>query len=294
MVMKKLAVPFVLLAGGLWGMIGLFVRHFTALGLAALDIAELRIATALAVAGLYLLIFHRGGFRVRLRDLWIFLGSGVVSLLMFSVCYYSAMRYVSLSVASVLLYTAPIFVMLLSAALFREKITPVKLIALALAFGGCVCVSGIGSGAPIPSVGLLLGLGAGLFYALYSIFGRYAFLRGYDSWTLLFYTFLFCAAGCAFFADWRAIVVAAAEPSFLPWTLAFGVTTGFLAYLFYSLGLERMESGRASILASFEPLVATLVGVIAFKEALTPLGVAGILLILGAVALLNRPARRAS
>lgn len=290
--MKKFAVPFVLLAGCLWGAMGLFVRHFSALGLASLDIAQLRITTALAVVGLYLLLFCRNRFRVRLRDLWIFLGTGVVSLMMFSLCYYSAMRYVSLSVASVLLYTAPIFVMLLSAALFGERITPVKLLALALAFAGCICVSGVSPGSSISPTGLLLGLGAGLFYALYTIFGRYAFLCGYDSWTLLFYTFLFCAVGCAFFANWRGIATVAVQPTFLPWLLAFGVTTGFLAYLFYSKGLEHMESGQASILAFFEPLVATVVGVIVFDEALTLPGIAGILLILAAVMILNLPARQ--
>ena len=133
----------VLLAGTLWGSMGLFVRKLNAVGLYALDIVQLRIAISLVLVGLYLLIFARDKLRVRLRDLWCFAGTGIVSLLLFSWCYFSGMQEASLSVMAVLLYTSPAFIVLLSVLLFRETLTRQKLLALVLTFAGCCLVSGL-------------------------------------------------------------------------------------------------------------------------------------------------------
>ena len=283
----------VLAAGTLWGLMGLFVRRLNAAGLGSMEVAELRILTGLALVGLYLLIARRDLLRVRLRDLWCFFGTGVISLLLFSNCYFTAMRYASLSAAAVLLYTAPAFVMVLSLLLFRERLTARKGAALGLAFLGCVLVSGLGSDAALSLPGLLFGLGAGFFYALYSIFGRYAIRRGYQAWTLTFYTFLFCALGGAALTDWGAVgaALSASGPGTAGWILTMGVVTAVLPYVLYAVGLEHMESSRASILASVEPVVGTLVSVLLFHEPLTAGGVAGTALVLSAVALLSLPAR---
>lgn len=286
--MKRLAIGAVVAAATLWGLMGLFVRRFHAAGLGSLEITQLRITAGLAFSGVYLLLFHREKLRVRPRDLWCFFGTGVVSLLLFSYCYFRTITLTSLAVAGVLLYTAPVFVMLLSALLFRERITPRRLLALALAVAGCALCSGAGGGEPLDARALLLGLGSGFFYALYSIFGRFAIRRGYDSWTITCYTFLFCALGCAPLSDWGAIGAAlSAEPSLWLLAAAMGLLTGFAAYLLYTWGLERIESSRASILASVEPVVAALVGVLVFGETLTLPAALGIALVLGAIALLS-------
>ena len=125
---------------------GLFVRRLNAAGLQALEVMELRVLVGLALAGVYLALFHRERLRVRVRDLWCFFGTGVCSLLFFSWCYFTGMSMASLSVMGVLLYTAPAFVMLMSALLFRERLSTAKLIALAMTFAGCCLVSGLGGG----------------------------------------------------------------------------------------------------------------------------------------------------
>jgi len=291
--MKRNASLAVLTAGTLWGTMGIFVRGLNAAGLAAMEVVELRILSGFAVVGLFLLLGKRELFRVRLRDLWCFLGTGIVSLLLFSFCYFSAMNHTSIAVAGVLLYTAPIFVMLLSLLLFREHLTARKLTALLLAFSGCVLVSGLGSGEAVSLPGLLLGLGAGFFYALYSIFGRYAVNRGYSSWTITFYTFLFCALGGAFLTDWTAIGLAVRQDrTVLLWIPALAVFTAFLPYVLYAAGLRKMESSRASILASVEPVVCALVSVLVFREPIGFGGIAGVLLVLTAIAVLSLEGKR--
>ena len=285
----------VLLAAALWGTMGVFVRYLNAAGLAALDITQVRITVGFFAIGGYLLIFRRELFRIRLKDIWCFLGTGLVSLLLFSTCYFKSFEYISLSTAAVLLYTAPTFVMLMSLVLFKEKMTLPKLAALVLSLVGCVLVSGIGGGGIGEPIGILLATAAGLFYALYSIFSRYAIMRGYSSLTIVFYTFLFCAVGCAFLSDLPRIAetVFVSDPKMWLLTLGVGIVTGFLPYVFYSYGLTCMESSRASILASIEPVVGTLFGVFLFGEPLTVGGGIGTVLVLSAVVLLSLKPRKA-
>ena len=287
--MKQKAAPLCILAAGtLWGTMGIFVRHLQSRGLSSLEIGTLRTLMGVLITGVYLFLRHRSLLKIRLKDLWCFLGTGIVSLFFMNLTYFTAMKHTSLAVAGVLLYTAPIFVMLLSAALFREKITRKKLLALALAFFGCVLVSGLGSDSRVSLPGLLFGLGAGISYAMYSIFGRYAIRRGYGSWTMTFYTFLFCSVLNVFLCDWQLVLPVAAEPVELLWIAALGLVTAFGPYVLYSLGLESMDNGRASILASIEPVVAAVISVVIFREALSLIAALGIALVLSAILILSK------
>lgn len=286
--MKNKPLMAVIAAGTFWGFMGLFARKLNTAGYGALEVAQARITTGFILVGSYLLIFDRESLKIQLKDAWCFVGTGIISLLFFSICYFSALNYTSLSVASILVYTAPVFVMFMSLFLFKEKLNIQKVLGLILAFAGCVLVSGIGGDSPTSMIGILLGLGSGFFYALYSIFGRYAINRGYGAWTMTFYTFLFCTIGCAFLSDWKLISSAvAADGNILFWIFGLGFVTAFLPYVLYSYALENMESSKASILASVEPVVGTLCGVLIFHEPITVLGVAGIILVLLAIVVLN-------
>ena len=277
----------ILSAGTLWGVMGIFVRHFNAFGLGSMEIGTLRALTGVLITGAYLLLRQRDLLKIRLRDLWCFLGTGICSLFLMNLTYFTAMQHTSLAVAGVLLYTAPIFVMLLSALLFREKITVKKILALVLAFCGCALVSGLGTDSRISTAGLLWGLGAGISYALYSIFGRYAIQRGYGSWTMTFYSFLFCSALSIFLCDWQAVAPVVGQPIQLIWILGLGFITAFAPYVLYSLGLQSVENSRASILASIEPVVAAIVSVVVFAEPMSLTAACGIALVLAAIILLS-------
>lgn len=270
---------------------GVFVRHFSAMGLASLDIAWFRVLVGLVVVGAYLFFRHRELLKVRLRDLPLFVGTGIGSLFLLNLTYYTSMEYVSLATACVLLYTAPIFVMLLSALLFRETITLRKLLALVLAFLGCALVSGLGGGVTSSTVGILLGLGAGLSYSLYSIIGRFILRRGYATWTMIFYTFLFCTLANCLTCDWSNIQMVLTQPMDLLWAFGLGIVTAFFPYVFYSKALERMEGSRASILASIEPVIAALFSVFLFHESLGLTGVIGMISVLAAIILLSVPGK---
>lgn len=240
----------------------------------------------LMLVGTFLL--RREDLKIRLKDIWCFVGTGLLSVTFFNVCYFSCMNYTSLSTAAILLYTAPSIVMVLSFFLFKERFSVKKVLAVAMAFVGCVCVSGGFTGMQISTMGLLTGLGAGFGYALYSIFSRYAIQRGYSSFTITTYTFLFSGIGLLFLQDWKHIGECLEKSSgVLPFSAFMVVIVTVLPYICYTKGLAGMENGKASILASVEPVMASMVGFLLYKEGFTALGIAGMILVLGSCVIMG-------
>ena len=277
----------VLAAGFGWGIIGVFSRPLSEAGLSAVQTTLVRCVIVAAGMAFYLLLNDRSQFRIRWKDLWMFLGTGLLSIVFFNICYFMTIQRATLAAASILLYTAPCFVLLMSAVLFHEKITLQKLMALLLAFGGCALVSGFTGGAMAPTA-ILTGIGSGLGYALYSIFGSVA-LKRYRPFTVIFYTFLIATLGILPLANpagtWQALTDSGRT---LGCGLALGVISTFLPFVFYTGGLKEMEAGKASVLAFAEPMVATLAGIVIYHEALQVQNVLGIGMILAAIVLLGR------
>ena len=113
--MKTKAYLYIITAAVCWGLIGLFVKTLAAQGFSSMQIVALRSLAAAICVTLPLLRSGSAALRIRLRDLWLFVGTGICSLVFFNYCYFNAMQQTSLAVAALLLYTAPVFVMLMYA-----------------------------------------------------------------------------------------------------------------------------------------------------------------------------------
>ena len=284
---KSKSAILVLCAAALWGCIGLFTNALSARGLTALEITSVRLTGSAIVLSLLFLVRDRSLFRIRFCDLWCFLGTGIGSFVFFNWCYFNCIQACSLSVAAILLYTAPCFVILLSALFFREKLTAKKGVALLLTFGGCVLVTGLGSGISVTAAGLLLGLGSGVGYALYSIFGRAALQRGYSPAAITLWTVLCGGLGVLPLLDLRHYDAVLTGGSTLLLGLGLILLCTILPMFLYTTGLSGLENGRASLLATLEPVIATVLSVLVYHEQLGIMRLVGILLVLLAVWLLR-------
>ncbi len=277
----KLSYIYVIGAAVLWGCMGILVRTMNAGGLSSAEVVTVRAVITSAIMAVGMFLFNKAELRIRIKDIWCFVGTGIFSVVFFNTCYFTCMNYCSLSTAAILLYTAPAFVMVMSFFLFKEAFTVKKVLALLCAFGGCVLVSGGLGGTDISWMGLLTGLGAGFGYSLYSIFGRFALQRGYSSFTITTYTFFFAVLGCIPFTGVRHIGECfRMEPKLIVSAVVWTFLTTVAAYLLYTKGLAGMEAGKASVLATVEPVMASVVGVWFFKEEFTWGALAGIALVL--------------
>ena len=274
---------FITAAAVLWGMIGPFARLAFSEGVLPMEVAFWRALLGWIFFGSHAVMLRE--VRMQARDWPALLVFALTGVALFYGSYQLAVKSGGAALASVLLYTAPAWVVVLARIFLKEVLTPVKLVALALTLAGIAGVSlgGAGdSGAGLTvSVGALIaGLTAGFCYSLYYIFGKH-FSNRYSSPNLFFYM-LPIGAVCLFplveFSHktptaWAALIC-----------IAFFSTYG--AYYCYYIGLKQMEASRASITATLEPVVAAVVAYFWWGETFTLMGYIGSALILGAVILM--------
>jgi drug/metabolite transporter (DMT)-like permease len=285
----------VLAAASLWGTLALFARVLADAGISPIQMTSVRAAGAAVGLGLWMLR-RPARLRIRPRDLPFFLAYGVIGLTLFHFLYFAALEHTSIAVAVALLYTAPAFVLLASRLLLGERIDSARLGALGLVLAGVFLVTGalrlLATGqATISGAALLFGLGSGLSYGLYTIFGKYALVR-YDPYQTVFYTFVFGALVLAFIAPpWAPFLE---RPDAIVPLILLGIVPTIVPYLLYLAGLRHLHSSTASMLASIEPVVATLLGFILLGEVMGVDQLAGIALIIGAALVLATRARDGS
>lgn len=286
---QKKACLYIIAAAVLWGIIGLFYKRLSAFGLTPIQIVAVRLGVAAFVLFLYLGIFSFGKLKIRFRDIPWFVGMGMGSLVLFNWCYFNAMEQLSLSAAAVLLYTSPVFVLIMSVLLFGERITVRKVWAIVFALAGSALVSGlIGSRIHMSVLGLIYGLGSGFGYALYSILGT-ILLRKYEPETVSAYSFLFAAVGAVLLSDFQMSQLSLLlDVSIGASAIGIGVICSMLPFTIYTIGLKQVPASRAAVFATLEPAVATLTGLIFFHESISLVKLIGICFIFLGIFLLRR------
>lgn len=277
----------VIAAGVLWGIINIFVKTLSASGIDPLQISAIRMIIAAVCFSLFVLIYDRSKFRIQIRDIWLFVCTGIVSIVLFNTCYFYTMIHSQASIAVVLLYTSPVFVMILSAICFKEKVNAPKIIALILTILGCVLVAGLTGGTSISFPVFLTGIASGFFYALYSIFGELA-LRKYDTMTVTVWTFIMGLIGSLPLGKvGQTLRIMKSQPGLILFAIGIGIVSTVLPYFLYTWGLKRMETSKAAILVAVEPVVGACIGMTVYHEPHNFLKILGILLILLSILLLN-------
>ena len=292
--MKRLMILMPLIAGILWGSVAIFVRKLTAFGMDSWTILFTRVAVASIIMVIFLLIRNRSLLKIRIRDLWLFAGSGIVAMLGLNYCYTEAINALSVSLAAVLLSLSPVFVMIFAAILFHERITRLKIVCTFFAMAGCFLVSGILEAGAMrwSAYGIIIGVMAAVFYALYSIFSKIAMERDYNVFTITFYSMLLMAIVLLPLTDWNmtAAFVSAAPVKNTLFMIVHSLCSNILPYICYTWSLHYVDAGKAAILAAGgEPAAAMIFGIIFFGEIPSVLGILGLIITIIAISILCRP-----
>lgn len=272
---------YLLLAAFLWGLIGPVSRLAFQEGLTPLAVAFFRAGIAWVFFGLHALLLRQ--VRVERRDALPLLLFGLVGVSLFYGSYQLAVVYGGAALASVLLYTAPAWVALLSLVVLKEPLDRTGLLAVALTLLGVGLMGvGGGSGVRVLSLALFFGLLSGFTYALYYIFGK-LYLPRYATPTLFLYALPVGALGLLPWVEFAPL-----SPRAVGALLFLGVFSTYGAYLAYYAGLKRLPATRASVVATLEPVVANLFAFLLFREVLSLWAYLGAGLVLLAVVLTVR------
>jgi len=287
--MKKLAFIYVIAAGVFWGTSALFSSWLRPYGFSPIQMTAMRGTVAAISMSLYALIANKKLFKITLKELVIFACSGL-AVFGTATCYYAAMEASSVSTAVVLMYTAPVLVMAYSVAFLGEKLNLPKIISVVCMIIGCALVSGVVGGMDFSPMGIILGFASGIIYSVYNILTKIEMMHKSNSVSASLYCFIFMALAALAFCDPVGLVtITATDPAVIvPLIIGIGVCTCVLPYFLYTLSLRDIPVGTASALSIVEPMSATVFSIVFLGEVLSIPSICGIVLILGAVFMLNK------
>ncbi|ACN83215.1 DMT family transporter [Brachyspira hyodysenteriae] len=292
--MKKFIPILPILSGIFWGGGGIFIRRLMELNINSFTVVSSRVIVASIIFFICVFLYDRSLIKIKLKDLWIFVSAGILGILGLNICYNEAVKQLSLSLSAVLLSLSPIFVLIFANIFFKEKITVKKVICMILALLGCFFASGIletNETMHWTYFGIFIGFMGAFFYGLYSIFSKLAIIKNYNTLTVTLYALISIAVISLPFTDWKALsnVVVENGSGMLVFMLFHSLCTSVFPYAFFTIALGHMDAGKASILASGEPIAAMFFGIFFYHEIPTLLSVIGVLLTLTALTLLSLP-----
>jgi len=270
---------FIITAATCWGLIGIFSSLAFSQGIGPMEVAFWRAVLTWLLFGTQAII--KKETRIDRKDFPLFFIFGLLGISLFYISYQLAVKTAGAAFASVLLYTAPAWVVVCSYFIYKEKLTLLKSLAVVLVILGVFLISKTGgntqSATPIGWIAILSGLAAGFSYSLYYTIGKY-FSSKYSSANLFLWVLPIGALGTLPFVTFS-------DKSPMAWTalLAIVFISTFLANYCYYQGLKYLEAGRASIVATCEPVVAAITAYFFLGEYFTFMGYLGSGLILLAV-----------
>lgn len=287
--MKKSGLIYIILASVLWGTSGIFVHYLAPYGVTSLQMTFVRGLVAFVCMGIFVLVKDRSLVKTNVKEILLFMGSGI-SFFLTASCYFQSMQLTSVSTAVVLMYTAPIFVMIYSTTFLGEKISLMKLIAVIGMLAGCCLVSGIIGGLKCDVLGIAIGLLSGISYAAYNIFTKIEMQRGINPVKANLYCFLFGLIAATISSNPVGFIdcISLNPPVVISLSVGVGIFACILPYFLYTMALRDIPAGTASSLGILEPMAATILSVLILGEKLSVYSVIGIVLILGSVFLLGR------
>lgn len=277
-------------AGCLWGTNGLFVKLMQGFGSSSAYTGFVRIALSFLI--LTVITFIKEGpkaFRISRNTLVSCALLGLVCQALYNYVYSSAINSLGVSFACVMTYMSPAFASMISYFLFREKFGPNKYLAMTLNLIGCALTVTGGSlnGVSLAASGLLFGLASAVCYSLVGIFGRIASGEA-SPYVVATYNFLFGAIFLGLFGRPWTTVENPLEPGILFYGFIYALIPTGICYIIYFSGVSRIkESSKVPVVASVENVIAVVIGVLVFGEKVGLSNMAGILLVLGSIMVMN-------
>ena len=215
---------------------------------------------------------------------------GILGMAASNYFYYLAIQKTNVATAIVVQYTAPIWVLLYVAVRHLQKPTLARLAAVVLALAGIALAIGVigGRGLRLDRIGVIAALLAAFSFAFYNIAGH-DILTNYDHWIVLLYT-VFSASVFWIFINppWKIAAAHYSAPQWL-FLVGFALVSMLIPFAFYFAGLKYLEPTRAIVVSCLEPVFAILIAALALGEVLRWPQIIGILLVLGAIVLVQMP-----
>jgi drug/metabolite transporter, DME family len=262
-------------------------------------LAQSRTTISLLLLAPILLLRSRSSLRVRGNYLVQFFLLGIFGVAASNFFYFYAIEKTTVALAIVLQYVAPVWVLLYMLARRLQRPTMRRISGVILAVVGCgLAVGGISaqrgfpwltiSGPHFNILGVIAAEMAAISFAFYNVYGQHL-LQAYNRWTVLLYALL----GAAVF--WLLVnppwTILAQHYSVGQWLFmaVFSISSMLVPFSLYFAGLQHLDPTRAIVTACLEPVWAILLTAIMLGELVSWMQIAGIIVVLSATILVQRP-----
>lgn len=282
----------VLTGAFLCGTIGVFGKKVMDLGAEPLEMVAWRALFAFAFIAAIAALVKRSVFRIRPADLPFFVLFGIVGIGLNFLCFFCAIEYVTVAVATVLLYTYPFMVTVLAAVFLKERFSALKAAALALSFLGCLFVINIFqiSAVRVDWRGVLFGLANAAGVAVFTLMSKKAEKR-YGPWTVLVYSLGFGTAALFIVLRPTGIMLLRLPLEATLWLTALAIFSTVTGYSLYLFGLRYLQASKASVVATVEIIIAAVLAYLMFAEKLYPVQALGAALVILSVIIIQKRER---
>lgn len=277
------------LAGSLWGTVGLFGKIFFSYGFDPKLVVFCRLFVGFIIMFIFILCKDKKLLKLDKKGLKYTALIGIFSQAFFNLLYFEAIKRTTISTAVVLLYTSPIFLIIMGRIFYKELLTPIKISALFLCIIGCFLTVTGGSfdTLNINSLGLLMGIGAGFNYALFTIISK-AIIDDYHPLTIILYGFLFGWIFLLPFCNPLNLLHVKYSLNLVVSIVSLGLFPTVLAYILYITGLSYgIEASKAGIICSMEIVVAVIISCLFFGEVILGVKLLGIIMALGSICIVQ-------
>lgn len=278
----------VVAAAIMWASSGVAGKALFAGGITPFELVQVRVTVSTLLLAIAFGLHSRDLFRIRGRDFVYFFILGGVAMALVQITYFYAVSKIQVAAAVFLEYLGPILVAFYSICFWKERLTPTKLLSLALSLAGCYLVVG-GYNLHLLKmnrVGILCGLASALCFAGYTLIGE-RLMQRYSPWTVLFYAFLFATFTWHIIYPPFQYLRAVYSLNQWGWLLYISVIGTLIPFALFFIGVNLIRSTRASITATLEPISAGFFAYFFLGEVLEPLQVVGGAMVVGAIVLLQ-------
>lgn len=277
------------IAGILWGTVGLFGKIFFSYDFDPKLVVFCRLFVGFIIMFIFILFKDKKLLKFDKKGLKYTALIGFFSQALFNLLYFETIKRTTIATAVILLYTAPIFLIIMGRIFYREVLTPIKISALTLCIMGCFLTVTGGSldTLNINSIGVLMGIGAGFTYALVTIISK-AIINDYHPFTIILYSFLFGWIFLVPFSNPLNLFYVKYSLPVVASIVGLGLIPTVLAYIFYITGLTYgVEASKAGIICSLEIVVSVILSYLFFSEVILGVKLLGIIMALGSVFIIN-------
>lgn len=278
---------FILCADLLWALSAIAAKFLFNNQVNAFDLAQLRISLAFSLLFLFLLVFNRPLLKVQRADIGYMIVFGIFGMTAVQFTYMYTISQTNVATAVFLQYLAPIFILFYAFISGRERVNLLKVLSIVTAIsGGYLMVKGVGGqGLAITKTGLMVGLTSAVFFAFYTIYGKYG-MRRYSPWTLLCWGMgAGSVAWCFYRWPWDTFMHY--SPNEWGFFIYLAVFATIIPFGLFFKGLQLLTPVVTGVTSTMEPVLSAMLAFFLLNETLTTWQITGSLLIVLAITLLQ-------